>query len=812
MQVSYNLLKEYVDIEMSPDDLADRLSLNGIVAEHKKKMFDRISGVVVGEIKDIQLHSNNKNLSICKVDIANKELDVICGAKNMSVGDKVPFAMESATLPGLGKIERKNINGFLSRGMICSASELGIEKSKSPGVLILSDNSPLGININDLENIKDDVIFDFEIFSNRPDLMSIIGIAREISVFSGKDLHIPSTEIIEYNIDINEKISVQVKDKDLCPRYSGRIIQDLKIKESPFWLRWKMYLLGIRPISNVVDVTNYVMMETGQPLHAFDLNYIHGSRIIIRRALPGEKFNTLDGVERELSEENLIIADKDRAIALAGVMGGENSEIKEDTKDVFLESAYFNPVNNRRTSRFFSLRTDASNRFEKGIDPDGQIYALNRAASLINQITPGNILSGVIDQTHKTTDRKTEIKLNFSKLNKIIGVDIAKEDDKSKIEIIRILERLGCRVTEKNNFSIKVIPPTFRGDVQRDVDIIEEIAKIYGYEKIPNTLFKSTVIQKGISDEQKMLDKINSLLISCGMHQTINYSIITPEYFDWMNLPEAHEMRNTISLSNPLIQDQTIMRTTLLPGLLRVVQRNVNHKLEEIKIFETGKIFLKQNYTNNRQLPLEKINIAGAITKIGRGNIWEKAENWDMFYLKGILESLFSSLRIREVSYLKESFPAFDSERSGLITVKEQKIGIFGKINKSTAETMDIPEDVFLFEINFSELFPYIDQQIVFKQLPKYPSLNRDIAITVPEDVVVDEINKAIKKVNPDIIKKVELFDIFRGKQIKSGHKSIAFSIIFQAEDRTLTDEEVDKMMESVKIQLKTHFKADLRK
>lgn len=812
MQVSYNLLKEYVDIEMSPDELVDRLSLSGIVAEHKKKIFDRINGVVVGEIKDIQLHSNNKNLSICKIDIGNKELDVVCGAKNITVGDKVPFAMESATLPGLGKIEGKKINGFLSRGMICSASELGIEKSKSPGVLILSDDSPLGIDINDLENIKDDVIFDYEIFSNRPDLMSIIGIAREISVFSGKDLHIPKIKIIEDNIDINEKISVQVIDKELCPRYSGRVIQGLKIKESPFWLRWKMYLLGIRPINNVVDVTNYVMMETGQPLHAFDLNYIHGHRIIIRRAFPGEKFNTLDGIERELSEENLVIADKDKAIGLAGVMGGENSEIKEYTKDVFLESAYFNPVNNRRTSRFFSLRTDASNRFEKGIDPDGQIYALNRAASLINQITSGNILSGVIDQHSKLVAREKKIKLDFSKLNKIMGIEIAKEDNESKKEIIGILEKLGLKVIEKNSSSIKVIPPTFRGDIQKDVDIIEEIAKIYGYEKIPNTLFKSTVVQKGISDEQKILDKINNLLISCGMHQTINYSIITPAYFDWMNLPEEHEMRNTISLLNPLIQDQRIMRTTLLPGLLKAVQRNVNHKVEEIKIFESGKIFLKQNYTNDRQLPLEKTNIAGVITKIGRGNIWEKTENWDMFYLKGILESLFDNLGIREVSYHKERFPAFNSKRSVSITVKEQKIGIFGKVNKNTAEIMGIPEDVFLFEIKFSELFPYIDQQIVFKQLPKYPSLNRDIAITVPEDVAVDEINNAIKKVNPDIINKIELFDIFRGKQIKSGYKSTAFSIIFQAEDRTLTDEEVDKVMESVKIQLKILFNADLRK
>ena len=813
MQVSYNLLKKYVDIELSPDELADRLSMNGIVAEHKKAVFDGIEGVVVGEIKEIKSHNQNDNLSICRVDIKNRELEVVCGAKNIKVGDYIPFATELAILPGLGKITEKKIQGVLSKGMICSASELGLEKSKSPGVLVLDNKYPLGEELASLGDIGNDVIFDFEIFSNRPDLMSIIGIAREIAAFSGKELHIPEINILEVDVNISEKISIQVEDKNLCPRYAGRIVQGVKIKESPFWLRWKLFLLGVRPINNVVDVTNYVMMETGQPLHAFDLDYIHGKKIIIRRAKSGEKFTTLDGVERELTEENLVIADKEKAIALAGVMGGENSEIKDYTKDVFLESAYFNSVNNRRTSRYFSLRTDASNRFEKGIDPDGQIYALNRAASLTNRITSGNILAGVIDQRSENSSSKKEIKLNFTKVKKIMGIKVAQSDHESRNEISELLKRLEFNITYQDSSSLKVIPPTFRGDIQRDVDIIEEIAKIYGYDKIPSTLFKSTVVQKGLSERQKMVDKISNILVGCGMHQTISYSMVTPIYFDWMNLPNSHPLRETVYLLNPLIQDQTVMRTTLIPGILKAIQWNINHKVEEIKVFEIGNVFLQKQNKQNNKLPLEKLKVAGAISKIGRGNIWGKTEKWDIFYLKGILETVFDNigLKDKDISYIHGTFPAFDTERTGIIEVNNKEVGIFGKISQKFSDIMDIPEEIFLFEIDLSLLYSQIDQNIIFKPLPKYPSINRDIAIIVAEQISVDQINKTILGFNSQIIKKVELFDVFRGKQIERGYKSVAFSIIFQAEDRTLTDEEVDKMMESVKIQLKNCFQAELR-
>ncbi len=811
MQVSYNLLKEYVDINLSPEELAERLSMNGIVAEHTTPIFKEVQGVLVGKITDIKPVHNSSNLLVCTVDIKSRTLEVVCGAKNMKVGDYVPTVLEGGTLPGLGKIEEKIIQGVYSQGMICSASELGLEKSKSPGVLILDNNLPIGERIENLTGMGDDVIFDFEIFSNRPDLLSIIGIAREISAFSGKTLRLPEIKLVETEELITDCISVEVEDEDLCPRYAGRIIRRLRVKQSPFWLRWKLFLLGIRPINNIVDVTNYVMMETGQPLHAFDLNFIHGQKIIIRRANPGEKFRTLDGIERTLTKDNLVIADCDRAIALAGVMGGENSEIKTTTKDVFLESAYFDAVNNRRTSHYFTLRTDASNRFEKGIDPFGQVFALDRAAYLITQLTSSKLLSGVIDQYSKKMSMTKPIKLYLPKISRILGTTIANNNSEIKEKVVDILTKLEFKINHEIDNYLELTPPSFRSDVQRDIDVIEEIARIFGYENIPSTLFKSTVVQEGKSDRQKIVDKIRSFLVGCGMHQIISYSMITPKCFDWLKLPSSHYFRQTVKLANPLIQEQTIMRTTLIPGLLKTIQWNVNHSMEKIKLFEIGRAYFPQSKLEGGSLPVEKLMIAGGIAKIGRGNIWDKSENWDIFYLKGILESLFDALRIKDIDYLCGNLPFFHPQKNGIIKGGNKRIAFFGELHQDIAKNLDIPGNILLFELDYAELYPLIDREVTFQPLPKYPYTQRDIAIVVPENVNFAQIKKAVLEVERDVIKRVELFDIFRGEKIKQGNKSIAFSIFFQADDRTLTDIEVDKVMKNVTIRLNEHFQANLR-
>lgn len=812
MQVSYNLLKEYVDIGFSPEELSERLSMSGIVAEHTRAIFEGVRGVFIGKIIELKPLSGNNILSVCTVDLKNQILEVICGAKNMKTGDLVPVVVEGGNLPGLGMVEGKKIHGFYSRGMICSASELGLEKSKSQGVLVLGQDLPLGEEICNIKEMGNDVIYDFEIFSNRPDLMSIIGLAREISVLSGKLLRLPALKIIETEEKVTDSIAVEVEDEDLCPRYAGRIVKGLQVEDSPFWLRWKLFLLGIRPINNVVDITNYVMMETGQPLHAFDLNFIHGQKIIVRRAYPGEAFKTLDGVERVLTKDNLVIADRDRPIALAGVMGGENSEIKEETKDVFLESAYFEPINNRRTNRYFAMRTDATNRFEKGIDPFGQVFAADRAASLITQLTSGKLLKGVIDQYSKKLNRGKPIELHLPKVEKIIGTRIGGNDREIKERALEIVTKLEFEINKQDEHYLELTPPSFRGDIQRDVDIIEEIARVFGYENIPATLFKATVAQEGKTERQKVSDRIRNTLIGCGMNQIINYSMVNPKYFDWLRLPSTHYLREAVELSNPLLQEQTIMRTTLIPGLLKAIQWNVNHSAENIKLFEMGRVYFSQNKMQKASLPLEKIMVTGGITKIGRGNIWEKSEKWDIFRLKGILESLFDSLRLTDIEYVPGNQPFFQPGKNGIIKSNNIIIGILGELHKDISNFLDISGDVLLFELDFAELFPLLEREITFQLLPRYPRIQRDLAIVISESISFAQIKKEIERIKPDIIKGVEIFDIFRGKQIDSGYKSIAFTIIFQANDRTLTDIEVDKVMENVTIKLKKLFQADLRR
>ena len=812
MQVSYNLLKEYVDIDFSPVELSERLSMGGIVAEHTRAIFEGVKGVFIGQIVELNPLSSDSALSVCTVDLKNQILEVACGAKNMKKGDFVPVVVEGGCLPGLGIVGSKKIHGFSSRGMICSASELGLEKSKSPGVLILGQDLPLGEEINNTKEMGNDVIYDFEIFSNRPDLMSVIGLAREVAVLSGKPLRLPALKILETEEKVTDSISVEVEDEDLCPRYAGRVIKGLQVKDSPFWLRWKLFLLGIRPINNVVDITNFVMMETGQPLHAFDLKYINGQKIIVRRAYPGEAFKTLDGVERVLTKDNLVIADRDRPIALAGIMGGENSEIKEDTRDVFLESAYFEPINNRRTNRYFGMRTDASNRFEKGIDPFGQVFAANRAASLITQLTSGKLLDGVIDRYSKKLNKSKPVELHLPKVEKIIGARIGKSDREIKEKVLEIVTKLEFEIVKQDEHYLKLSPPSFRGDIQRDVDIIEEIARFYGYDNIPATLFKSTVAQEGKTEKQKVSDIIRNTLIGCGMNQIINYSMVNPKCFDWLRLPSTHQLREAVELANPLLKEQTIMRTTLIPGLLKTIQWNVNHSAEKIKLFEMGRVYFSQNKMQKASLPLEKMMVTGGITKIGRGNIWEKSEKWDIFFLKGILESLFDSLGLTDIEYVPGNQPFFQTEKNGIIKSAHSVIGILGELHQDISNFLDISGDVLLFELDFSKLLPLLEREITFQLLPRYPHIQRDLAIVISESISFAQIKKEIEKIRPDIIKSVEIFDIFRGKQIESGYKSIAFTIIFQATDRTLTDIEVDKVMENVTIELKKLFQANLRR
>ena len=492
-------------------------------------------------------------------------------------------------------------------------------------------------------------------------------------------------------------------------------------------------------------------------------------------------------------------------------MGGENSEIGPQTNNIFLESAHFDSVNNRKTSRHFSLRTDASNRFEKGVDPDGQIKAAERSAALIWQVANGQVLAGIVDEGKLTNHTKRGIYLPFAKVKKVLGVNIDKDDQKSNKKIVDILKGLKFSIVEQSNSALTVEPPSFRGDIEKDVDLIEEIAKISGYHKIPATIFKSTVIQKGKSFRQKAIAKARKALVGCGMYEMISYSMITEEDLNGIRIPSDHHLRHTIHLANPLIKDQTMMRTTLIPGILKTLQWNAYRQVDKIKLFEIGKVFFPKKNKDKMVLPEEKLMISGALAKIGRGDIWEKTNKWDFFHMKGILNTLFDKLRLQRPSYQINYFSAFEPRKNAIIKINNLPIGILGEIHPDIQSNLGIPVPIYLFEIDFDAICPLINQKITFNPLPKYPSVQRDIAVLVSENIPVAKMINVIKSVDSVLITNVELFDIFKGKQIEEGYKSVAFSITIQAKDHTLTDIEIEKIVKNVKIELKNKFQADLR-
>ena len=808
MQVSYNLLKEYIDINMSPEELAQRLTINGIVLERMENISTEIEKVVVGKITSINQHPGNKELSVCQVDIKEETLQIICGAKNMKVSDKVAVALDGAKLPRIGIVKSKKFKNILSSGMLCSASELGIEPGISPGILILEEYAVLGEDIREIIKFND-TIFDFEIHSNRPDLMSIIGIAREVAAITNNKLKNPEINIKEKDERIGKDITVKIEAEDLCPRYAGRVIKDIKIEESPLWLKWKLRLLGARPINNIVDITNFVMMETGQPLHAFDLNLIKGKTIIVRRSRPNETICTLDDVERQLPVNSLVIADTTKPIALAGIMGGKYSEIDQETKNVFLESAYFDPVNNRKNTTKFGLRTEASNRFEKGIDKEVQIYALDRAADLINRVAMGKISSGKID-TNEKLYQPNKINLRMKRVSKILGQLLDKDEAKTKKKIIDILEKLEFKVAEDKGEYIEVIPPSFRGDVEREIDIIEEIARIYGYDKIKPTLFNTTIAQEGKDFRLKVVDQVREILIGCGLNEVITYSFISPETFDKIRIPEGHKLRNAIKIKDPLTRDHSLMRTSLISSLLEIIKWNTNRQIELVKIFEVAKIYLPYP-DRSSSLPNEKLIIAGAINKSVRGDVWEKSLSLDIFDVKGIIETVFQGLKVENWEVVQGNHPAFHPLRNGKIIIRGEEVGIFGEIHPEVINNYRIPGKVNLFEIDFENLFPNVPSDIKYCVLPKYPSVQRDLAFIVKEEILSADIIKTIKLIDEKLIKKVTLFDIFKGKQIGDGYKSLAYSVVFQAEDRTLTDQEVENIFKKIREKLIVKFNAKIR-
>lgn len=797
MLVSLNWLKDYVKIEEDVKSLADKLTMSGSNVEGLEDYGKDIKNIVIGEIVEIKKHPDADKLLLTKTKVQDEELQIITGATNIKEKDKVPVAIHGSVIAGGQKIKRTKLRNLLSEGMLCSAEELGLDDNGLPqemkeGILILPKDAPVGCDIKEYLELED-VVIDFEITPNRPDCLSVIGIAREVSTTLNSEMKNLDIDVAEKGKrDTETSIKVNIKDDDLCSRYIARVIEDVKIGPSPLWMQRRLQVSGIRPINNIVDITNYVMLELGQPLHAFDYDKIEGKSIIVRRGNKNEKIKTLDGNLRNLSAEMLVIADANKPVAIAGVMGGADTEISNDTKNILLESANFYGPSIRRTSRKLGLRSEASMRFEKGLDPNLCKKAINRACQLIEQTGAGKVSKGYVD-VYK--NKRTSKKISFTpqKINKILGTSIHVK------EMLNILNKLGIDVKIDRD-KYYAIPPTFRFDIKGEEDLAEEICRIYGYDKLPITLPEGNMTAGGLSFEQKFAKIIKGSLIGCGFSEIYTYSITSPKSLDKINVPEANPLRKVIKLINPLGEDHSIMRTTMMPNMLDAICYNVNQKIKPVKLFEYGKVYIPKG------LPIKELP-----NEVKKLSIGLSDENADFFELKQSIETIFASLKIKNYTFKQFKHFAFHTGRCAKIYIKQEEIGVIGEVHPDITDNYEIEEKVYLAELDLKAIFENTSLDVTFKPLPKFPASKRDLAIVVEEKVPVGDIIYAIKSVGGRLLEKVEIFDIYKGEQIGNDRKSLAFSLTYRSQNRTLTDDKVEGVHRKIKKHLVEKFNGRLR-
>ena len=804
MLVSLEWLKEFVDIDMPPDRLADALTMVGLeVEELVAKSNEGLDKVIVGKIVAHKPHPNADKLSICEVDTGDgKSVSVVCGAPNAREGLLSPFAVVGAELPGGFKIGVAKIRGETSYGMLCSEKELQLS-NEADGIMELPSEFEPGASIIEALGL-DDVVFGIDLTPNRSDCLSIIGVAREISAITGNPLRKPHIDFQEGKLNASDLASVTIKDPDLCHRYAARVITGIKIGPSPYWMRRRLESVGLRSISNVVDVTNYVLMEIGHPLHAFDLENLSGRQIIVRRAMPEEQITTLDEVQRGLDTEMLVIADAEKPVAMAGIMGGSGSDVTDKTANLLIESAYFNPVSISKTSKALGMHTEASHRFERGTDIEGLITALNRTAQLIKQLAGGEICKGIID-AYPTRREEIRVKLRPERVNAVLGTQLQPED------MLKYLSSIEFHVDKKD---MTVTVPSFRPDVEREIDLIEEIARLYGYDNIPVTMPASEVPYEAEEEHLNFVktiyrDRIRNALCACGLTEVINYSFHGPNDFNLMELEDDSKYRNALTLSKPLNENQSVIRTTLISGLLANIIYNLNRQVSDIRIFEIGRVFHPKA---GKKQPDEPEYVSGAITGQVFSEMWnQQTRNVDFFDIKGAVESILQSYGINDYTLRHSSRPPFQSGRCAELMVKNEPIGIFGEIRRGVLDKYEINQEVYAYELGFDALLKYADFG-KFQPLPVFPSVYRDIALVMDFDILSSKIEDTIRSAGGEIIRSINLFDVYSGKQIPEGKKSLAYSIEYNSASRTLTDSEVDEVHSQIIHRLSEEFGIELRK
>ncbi|HPG38393.1 MAG TPA: phenylalanine--tRNA ligase subunit beta [bacterium] len=797
MKVTLNWLKEYVDFSLSPADIAKILTMAGLEVEEYHTETRDFSNLVVAKVESVAKHPNADKLSVCTVNTGVKQLQIVCGAPNVAAGMLAPLALAGATVAGGLKIEARAVRGVPSDGMLCSEVELGLSE-RADGLMVLPENTPLGMKMEDFIG-EADTVFDIFITPNRPDCMSVIGIARVLAAFTGAKFIKP---VVKFSAPLMEPVeksmSVEIMNSDKCARYSGRLIRDVQIKQSPFWLANRLHTVGIRSINNVVDITNYVMMETGQPLHAFDYDRLAGKKIIVREAVEGEKFVTLDNQEHTLNKEALLICDAEKPVALAGVMGGINSEVEDSTRTVFLESAYFDPANIRFTAKNLEMMTEASRRMEKGIDPDGTVYAMDRAVQLMEELAVGRIVQSCIDNYPRKID-PVKIDLSVGRINTLLGTSLSAQ------EIIAFFPALEITLLRQDGDLLHIIVPTFRPDLTREVDIIEEIAMLYGYDNIRFELAPKINQTQEQNPNTHFRDQIRYSLAGFGFRETISYSLISEKLAE----PFLADKCEFIKLLNPLSLDMAGFRPSLILSLLTNVAYNRNRQMPDMRFFEIGNVAWKEP----QQQGFTEITQIGAILAGKKQQqAWNaQAAGYDFYDIKGAVTAFLRKCGIHNFEQGTVREKIWDKESSSIL-INGKYCGAFGKINAALCSLFKIKvPDVYAFFINYQDVYENRATGLKYTAISKFPSIPFDLALLVDAGIALHDIEKEIwQSAGPHLVN-LKLFDYYQGEQIQQGKKSIAFSLTFSSKECTLSVEEVDRAVKNVLSHLNKLFGAILR-
>lgn len=799
MKISLNWIKEYINLDgISVDEIVDKLTMAGLEVEEVVDQNEIYKNFIVGEVKSVTKHSNADKLSVCDVFDGKNVLQVVCGASNVAANQKVVFAPIGTIIPkGNFEIKRTKIRGVESFGMICAEDELLLSDDHS-GIMVLDEKFLPGTSLIESLGLND-VIIEVAITPNRPDALSHIGVARDLSALFNRELKIPKINLVENEKSAEEVASIEILDNVNCPRYCARVVLNVEIKESPQWLKKKISSIGLRPINNIVDVTNFILHEIGQPLHAFDLDLLTERKIIVKSLHSKTEFTTLDSKKRELPANTLMICDSEKEIAIAGIMGGENSEITSSTKNILIESAFFNPSSIRRTSKLLQLQTDSSYRFERGTDSNITKYAAERAAQLIAEVSGGIVLKGTIDACDNKIIRK-EITLRFKRITKILGFEIAEN------KVIQILKNLGFGIIEKSDLSVKVLVPTFRPDIEREIDLIEEVARINGYDNIP-VVPKISVTLERKEDHQKFEDKVRDIFVGFGFNEMINNPLVSEK--------EATLSGNPIKLANPQSIEMCCLRTSLLAGTLNSVKRNINLGNKDLMLFEIGNVFnaINTSEINSFDDINESQHLIFALT--GREQIkgWNTSEKFfDFFSLKSYVDAFLSNISLdkftNDTYYSNEDGNFLYSYRKLIDNIV---IGSGGKIKKDVLEIFDIQSDLYVFEFNLSEIKKISNPSIRYSEPLKYPKIIRDFAFIFDKNISFDKIEKFIFAQSVNLLKKVELFDVFESESIGQSNRSLAFRLEFYDENRTLTEEEIENEFNFLIDKITSEFNAKLR-